>query len=313
MARKNKAMEIRRAMTDDEVEALLSVHNAVHPHDRLGLTVMRSWESQVRELAMFVAWEGSRPVGAGSVALVAQRPDPHAEGWVLKEERRRGIGSALYETVSAQVAGWRKDQFEVPVEDADPDGEAFVTKRGFTEIGREIRVSLDLREIEAPEVNAPRGVTIVTWAERPESIRGIYDVAVEALPDIPGQEEEAIEPFEDWVAHEMQAGPADRPEATFVAVAGDEVVGYSKFSLSDAQPSVAHHDITGVKRAWRGRGVARALKQAQIAWAKDNGYEELRTQNEERNAPIRKLNAEFGYVPSGIRMFFRGPISGSGS
>jgi GNAT superfamily N-acetyltransferase len=304
-------MEIRRATTDEEKEALLSVHNTVHPHDRLGPTEMRSWESQVKELAMVVAWEGSRPIGAGSVALVAQRRDPHAEGWVLKEERRRGIGSALYETISGQVAGWGMNQLEVPVEDSDPDGEAFVTKRGFTEIGREIRVSLDLTTIQAPEVNAPPGVSIVTWAERPESIRGMYDVAVEAFPDIPGEEEEAVEPFEDWVAHEMQAGPGDRPEATFVAVEGDEVVGYSKFSLSDAQPSVAHHDMTGVKRAWRGRGVARALKQAQIAWAKNNGYEELRTQNEERNAPIRKLNAEFGYQPSGIRMLFRGPISGS--
>jgi GNAT superfamily N-acetyltransferase len=153
-------------------------------------------------------------------------------------------------------------------------------------------------------------VTITTWAERPELIAGIYEVALESFPDVPGAEEDELEPFEDWLAHEMQAGPGDRPEATFVAVAGDEVVGYSKFSLSDAQPTVAHHDMTGVKRGWRGQGIARALKQAQIAWAKNNGYVQLRTQNEERNAPIRKLNAEFGYQPAGIRMLYRGPLDG---
>ncbi len=48
----------------------------------------------------------------------------------------------------------------------------------------------------------------MTWAERPELIRGIYDVAVEVSADIPGDEEDEIEPFEDWVAHEMQAAPA---------------------------------------------------------------------------------------------------------
>ena len=48
--------------------------------------------------------------------------------------------------------------------------------------------------------------------------------------------------------------------------------------------------MTGVLRAWRGRGIARALKAAEIAWAKEHGYERLETQNEERNEPIRRLN-----------------------
>jgi GNAT superfamily N-acetyltransferase len=87
------------------------------------------------------------------------------------------------------------------------------------------------------------------------------------------------------------------------------VVGYAKFALTDAQPKTAHHDLTGVKRAWRGRGVARALKATQIAWAKANGYEELRTRNDERNAPIRKLNKEFGYRPAIGRIYLRGPLA----
>ena len=41
----------------------------------------------------------------------------------------------------------------------------------------------------------------------------------------------------------MQA-PGDRPEATFVAVAGAEVIGFAKFSLTAAQPVTAHHDLT---------------------------------------------------------------------
>ena len=54
------------------------------------------------------------------------------------------------------------------------------------EIGREIHVSLNLTTIDTPEVNPPQGIRIVTWAERPELIRGIYEVAVEASADIPG-------------------------------------------------------------------------------------------------------------------------------
>ena len=106
-------------------------------------------------------------------------------------------------------------------------------------------------------------------------------------------------------------GTGDKPEATFLALAGDEVVGYAKFSLTAAQPTTAHHDLTGVKRAWRGRGIARVLKATQIRWAKENGYEELRTRNDERNAPIRHLNREFGYEPTIGRIYLRGPLVGS--
>jgi mycothiol synthase len=98
------------------------------------------------------------------------------------------------------------------------------------------------------------------------------------------------------------------PEATFVAVAGDEVLGLAKFSITTARPKVAAHDMTGVRRSC-GRGVARALKAAQIGWAKANGFEELRTRNDERNAPIRRLNAQLGYRPGIGRIHLQGPLA----
>ena len=54
--------------------------------------------------------------------------------------------------------------------------------------------------------------------------------------------------------------------------------------------------MTGVRRAFRGRGIAGALKRAEIAWAKQAGYETLQTNNEVRNEPIRRLNERHGYV-----------------
>ncbi len=56
---------------------------------------------------------------------------------------------------------------------------------------------------------SPNGVEIATWAERPELARGMYEVALEALPDIPEFEDDDIEPFDDWRAHDMQ-GSGDR-------------------------------------------------------------------------------------------------------
>jgi hypothetical protein len=54
--------------------------------------------------------------------------------------------------------------------------------------------------------------------------------------------------------------------------------------------------------------VAGALKATQIGWAKEHGYEELRTANEERNEPIRRLNARLGYRPAPGQVFLEGPL-----
>src|SRR5205814_2164282 len=77
----------------------------------------------------------------------------------------------------------------------------------------------------------------------------------------------------------------------------------------EREAGVAMHDMTGVKRSWRGRGIAGALKRAEIAWAKRNGFTRLETANEERNEPIRRLNQRHGYVPVPGHVVVRGPVS----
>jgi hypothetical protein len=55
--------------------------------------------------------------------------------------------------------------------------------------------------------------------------------------------------------------------------------------------------------------VGRALTAALIGWAKANGFEELHTRNDVRNAPIRELNTEFGYRPAIARIHLQGPLT----
>lgn len=289
------------------------MYNAVWPHDALTMDEVRHFKSTVISHVDVLARIEGDVVGSGFASIQPQRPEiAVALVTVLAEHRRRGAGTAFYRAISAWTRERGLDTIEAVVCDDDVESLAFAERRGFVEDHREKGVALPLAEVEPPSVEPPEGVDIVTWAERPDLARGMYEVAAEATPDIPGQEDEIVEPFEDWLAHEMQ-GSGDKPEATFVAVAGDEVVGYAKFSLTEAQPTTAHHDLTGVKRAWRGRGVARALKATQIGWAKVNGYLELRTRNDERNAPIRHLNREFGYEPAVGRVYLQGPLSDPGS
>src|SRR5919201_3624055 len=302
-------MEVVPCADEADEQLSLDAYNEVWPHERVGLSEVRWFKRSQLDYADLLAREEATVLGSGFAAIQPQRPElVFAFVTVPAQHRRRGAGTALYEAVSEWARARSLDTIEAIVADNDPESLAFAERRGFVEDRREAGVALDLTSIDPPRVELPDGIEIVTWTERPELARGMHEVVLEAYPDVPGWEEELVEPFADWLAHDMQ-GPGDRPEATFVAVAGDEVVGYAKFSLTDAQPKTAHHDLTGVKRAWRGRGIARALKATQIRWAKENGYQELRTRNDERNAPIRHLNREFGYVPAIGRIYLRGPLA----
>jgi mycothiol synthase len=302
-------IEVTPVADEADEQLSLDAYNETWPHSRYALPEVHSFKAGLLDHADLLARSGDDVLGSGFAGIHPGFPEMvFALVTVPPGNRRRGAGTALYGAISEWARGRGIERLETRVADDDPESLAFAQKRGFVEERREKGVALDLTTIEPPTVMPPSGVEIVAWAERPELAGGMYEVMLDAAPDVPGYEEERPEPYDDWLAHEMQ-GPGDKPEATFIAVAGDEVVGYAKFSLTTAQPSVAHHDFTGVKRAWRGRGVARALKAAQIVWAKANGYEELRTTNDERNAPIRRINAEFGYQPSVGRIFLKGPLA----
>jgi GNAT superfamily N-acetyltransferase len=299
--------EIRPVDDDAALARAVEIANAVAPDHALTLDERRQILAALPRNRGFLAYVDGTAIGTGSGMFHPGSPHPSVRNLVLADARQRGAGTVLYRAVSEWAAGEGATVLEVRADERDPAGIAFAQHRGFEEVSREIQAILDLDADEPPDATPPAGVEIVPWSERPELVRGLYEVYCEATPDIPGNEEQ-IESYDEWLALHMN-GPGDRADATFVAVAGAEAVGFAKLSLTEAQPETAYHDLTGVKRAWRGRGVARALKARQIAWAKRAGYRRLATNNEERNAPIRHLNERFGYRPGPASILFRGPLA----
>jgi GNAT superfamily N-acetyltransferase len=268
------------------------------------------WKRQAGETVWLLASDGTDDVGV-AIGVGGWHEPPgvaRMELGVVREARGHGVGSALLASLGPWGAALGYRELVGSVQAADAASLAWTERRGFFEVGRNTRLVLDLAGLEAPEGAPPAGIEIVTWAERPELARGIYTVACEAYADVPdAEDDEAMPSFEEWLSIDMQ-GASDRPEATFVALAGSEVVGYAKLHLSPALPDVGSHDMTGVLRAWRRRGIAGALKRAEIAWAKQNGFTKLRTAPEERNEASRQLNERYGYLPEPGEVIVRGPI-----
>ncbi len=301
-------VEVRR-VDEDGLAAWVELRGLCNP-EPTSVEAYLDWKRQAEDAQWFTASLEGDDAGVAVGVLGWHSPSGVArfELDVMPVRRGRGVGSALLTAVGTWSRAGRCSELLGAVREDDPASLRWAERRGFREVGRNSMLVLDLTRAELPEVAPPQGIEIMTWAERPDLVRSIYSVAREAYPDVPGEDATGMAPFEDWLSADMQ-GVSDRPEATFVALADGEVVGYAKLALSSARPTVVMHDMTGVKRAWRGRGIAGALKRAEIAWAKTSGFTRLETFNEERNEPIRRLNERHGYRPEPGQIVVRGPIA----
>jgi RimJ/RimL family protein N-acetyltransferase len=68
--------------------------------------------------------------------------------------------------------------------------------------------------------------------------------------------------------------------------------------------------MTAVLPAYRGRGIALALKRGTVAWAIAAGLTALETGNDVDNAPMRAVNAKLGFQPLPDTVTLRGPLVG---
>jgi GNAT superfamily N-acetyltransferase len=289
--------------SDADLEAMIQVQALVRPDWQPKLENLRHHLDSNPDLTYFVGRLGDEPVACGFV----EPWGPYSQGdiAVIPARRRNGIGSALFAEVSATARGLGKDEIQGEVDESDTGSRAFFDHRGFVPVGGQKALVLELDGMEPPEVAPPEGVRIVTRAEMPDRLDDMYALARQADEDIPGTA--GVQSYERWRAVDIDR-PNTPPELCFLAVAGDEVIGYAVLQDSGER---AFHGLTVTRRDWRRRGVASALKRAEIATAKQRGFERLLTESEERNDPMRQLNEKLGFVPAPewSTVVIRGPLA----
>jgi GNAT superfamily N-acetyltransferase len=281
-------LAVVRAESDADLEVMIAVRAAANPpgFPRTPIENLRHNLESIPALTYVVARLDGEPAGCGFVEPHEDYASGHCV--VVPALRGRGIGSALYAEL-ARLADRPELQGEVSEDDAE--SRAFLERRGYRKVGGEQAVSLDLLAYEPPVLELPDGTELVTLADRPDLADALYPVGAEGDADIPGSDGPLT--FERWRAVAIDR-PTLRHDLQFIALDGGKPVGYC--SLNDFG-SEAHHSLTAVLRSHRRRGIATALKRAQIAAAKEAGFERLVTESEERNVPMRTLNAQLGYVP----------------
>lgn len=209
-------------------------------------------------------------------AIVAVRPGDtrtvraFLEGGVHPAWRGRGIGRAVLAWLEGRgrqkLAESGKDvpaRLAVFVDEHARDNRRLYAAAGFSPVRWYTQMRRDLAT-PLPDV-ALEGVTIEPW--RPELDEAVRVAHNEAFADHWGSEPRSAQ---DW-----KHGPHFVPQWSFVAMAGEEVVGYTLSGRYDADfpvvgYSFGYSELLGVRREWRGRRIAVALlARAMVAFQAD--------------------------------------------
>jgi mycothiol synthase len=260
------------------------------------------------ESAWLLAYRGDAVAGCGVGRPSSIAGSLYAMARVLPEHRRQGVGNALLAALSAHARERGLTSLWGRIDEEDNDSLRFAERRGFKEVGREYEVVLDVDEAEEPG-EPPPGIELVALSERPDLERAVHEVDVEVGADVPSLEE-GYEPmtFERWRAMCLE-GPGAMPDALIVALEGETVVGYTGLRRHGASSPIAENQLTAVRRSWRRRGIATALKREQIARARAVGIKQIYTTNDETNVGMRGVNARLGYRPAPVRILVSGPAT----
>jgi GNAT superfamily N-acetyltransferase len=285
--------EIRTAGPDD-AEGIARVWAAAMPQL---VKTARGIEAELRhskQRAVLIAVDGAEVVGYGSVILPnpdEQSPRVRISVQVPPVLRRRGIGSALADQVSARAAAAGAAKLLVVVGD-DDDSKAFATRRGFT-IGRRMSHSrADLSAVPSP-TPPPDGLRVadLDQVEPSQLWRAVVAVA--------GGDPSGLSfapPYDEWLATDW-GHPDLRRDLSAAVLDGDTVLSFV-ITTADPERRVIWSNLTGTIPAARGRGLARAVKSAALNRAREAGFTHAYTGNDAGNAPMLAVNTWLGYVLS---------------
>jgi GNAT superfamily N-acetyltransferase len=278
-------IEVRRAESDADLEGWIRVKRAVLPNES-AWTVEDFKTRLTPDRTVLVAELETEIVGAG----LGGRSDDPARGYVAPrvhpESRRRGVGTELLGRLLEFVESLGLVRVSGQV--TDVGSKAFAERFGFVESDRQVEQVRRLDgEIALDPI--PDEVEVVTVAQRPELLEAAYPLARdEGYPDLALDGSISV-PLDEWLHDE-----ATLPEGSFVALAEGDIVGYSGLMAHDNE-GVAEDGLTVVSRGWRRRGLAKALKQRELAWAREAGLREVVTWTQTGNESMRAVNERLGY------------------
>ncbi|MFF8969190.1 GNAT family N-acetyltransferase [Streptomyces sp. NPDC014995] len=246
-------------------------------------------------LRTLVAEEGGEIIGTAQVGLAHDSPEP-GQGflnvYVHPARTGRGAGRLLVRAAEEHLAAHGATRLFSWVPD-EPRNRAYAERRGYRPSRSSHFLALDLANAALPPLqDPPAGVELRTADDFADDPRPLFLLDAETVSDEPGDIDTEFTDYEAWIEENWRYPLLDL-ELTSVAVADGRPVA---FSVAHTDGATRYHTaMTGTVRAFRGRGLAKLVKNASLHRARAAGYRLALTGNDTDNGPMLAINKWFGY------------------
>lgn len=222
---------------------------------------------------------------------------------VTPSHQGQGYGRALYEHILQALAPLNPLSIRAHTREDMSRSVRFLHDRGFAEDMRSFESWLDVAAFDpAPWADAAarvstQGIEFKSLAQMertPGHLQKHYELTQELDADVPSPEPHTRIEKDLWRQRAF-SNPGLLRDGFFFAVLDGQYLGVTMLFSSPDETGL-YTGLTGVKREYRRRGIALALKLHAISWAKQNGYPQIKTWNESRNAGMLGINIALGFV-----------------
>jgi GNAT superfamily N-acetyltransferase len=216
---------------------------------------------------------------------------------VHPDVRSRGVGTALYNTMCQWVNEVKASRLIDYIRESDEVSLSYAARRGYEVERHTFESVLDIADFNRHDLFDTistvehAGIQLVTLADEPgeESEIKLYELYKETSPDIPGYTGDYPD-FHEWKKWNI-GQPGTDPAWIHIAKEGDTYIGVATL-VQNEQTRAMYHEYTGVRKAYRERHIALALKLISIQTARKVGAPYLRTHNDSMNVPMLRINRD---------------------
>ena len=309
-----RTLSIRsRKFDPSDYERLVEISNANYPDYPVSVSEQRTRDESVEKSKLlnkrstFLDHETGVIVGFGTIAHVIDQFHPKKFGISIVVDpmyHSRGVGSAIYNTLSKQLADLDAIVVWTTTKEDLPQQTEFFQHRGFVGKNRSWESRLDLTTFDPSKFQhylskvVADGVTFTTLAQEKKDddafLHQLHEFVQLINEDMPREAPFTPLTYEQWRAFSYDS-PKIIPGGYWIARKDSQLAGISVVVKNEKDPASLSQDDTGVRRDYRSRGIATALKLKLIDWAKNNSYHNIKTWNDSKNAPMLAVNTRLGF------------------
>ncbi|MBT2477077.1 GNAT family N-acetyltransferase [Streptomyces sp. ISL-94] len=283
-----------------DAEAVVRVRRAALPFmitTTEGVAFELSAAHPARHYRLLVAENGAgRVIGTAQFGIAHDSPEPgqsYVNAYVDPAHRGLGAGSRLLRAAEEHLAAHAAVDTYAWVLD-EPAHRLFAERRGYRPSRTAHFLHLDLGAAALPPVpeTLPPGIEVRPASAFAADPRPVFEADAETTSDEPGDLRIELDDYEDWLAHIWNSPSLDKELTTVVLVDG-QVASFTAAQTDGATRYASA--MTGTRRAFRGRGLAKLAKIVSLHRARATGYTHAFTGNDAGNEPMLAINKRFGY------------------